>query len=132
MGDRIAIMKEGGLAQVGTPTEILTNPADEYVRSFVQNVDRTKVIPVRTVMRDPREEETPGLGDAPSVAPHTSIAEALPHVLDADGPIAVRNRAGEVQGVVSRSAVLDEVARNAEHVMETREAAREAKEAEAA
>jgi glycine betaine/proline transport system ATP-binding protein len=132
MGDRIAIMKEGGLAQVGTPTEILTNPTDEYVRSFVQNVDRTKVIPVRTVMRDPREEETPGLGDAPSVAPHTSIAEALPHVLDADGPIAVRNRAGELQGVVSRSAVLDEVARNAEHVMETREAAREAKEAEAA
>lgn len=132
MGDRIAIMKEGGIAQVGTPTEILTEPADEYVRSFVQNVDRTKVIQIRTVMRDPRDEETPQLEDAPSVAPHTSIAEALPHVLEADGPIAVRNGAGTLQGIVSREAVLDEVARNAEHVMETREAVQAAKETETA
>lgn len=131
MGDRIAIMKEGRIAQVGTPTKILTDPADDYVHSFVQNVDRTKVIPVRTVMRAPRDEETPRLADAPSVAPHTSIAEALPHMLEADGPIAVRNGKGEVEGILSREDVLEEVARNAEHVMDTREAARAAKEMEA-
>ena len=51
LGDRIAIMKDGAIVQVGTPEEILTAPADDYVRAFVQNVDRTKVITAGTVMR---------------------------------------------------------------------------------
>jgi len=114
MGDRIAIMKDGRIAQVGTPTEILTEPADEYVRSFVQNVDRTRVIPTRTVMREPTEDETDADASSwPSISPHAPIAELLPLVLEADGPIAVRDSDGGLQGVVSRSAVMEEVIRNA-------------------
>jgi glycine betaine/proline transport system ATP-binding protein len=114
MGDRIAIMKDGRLAQVGTPTEILTEPADDYVRSFVENVDRTKVLQARTVMRDPRDGEATRLrDDSPSVHPHAPIAEILPMVLDDDGPLAVRNGKGEVKGVVDREAVMGEVTRNA-------------------
>lgn len=114
MGDRIAIMKEGRIAQVGTPTEILTSPADDYVRSFVQNVDRTKVIPARTVMRDLRDaEKKEDASDWPSVSPHTPIARLLPVVLETDGPIAVRTRDGQLHGVVSREALMDEVVRNA-------------------
>ena len=114
MGDRIAIMKEGRIAQIGTPTQILTEPADEYVRSFVQNVDRTKVIPARTVARDLRDDERSSDPSAwPSVSPHTPIAEVLPLIMEADGPIAVKDDNGQVQGVVSRSAVLKEVVRNA-------------------
>jgi glycine betaine/proline transport system ATP-binding protein len=131
MGDRIAIMKDGRLAQVGTPTEILTEPADDYVQSFVQNVDRTKVIPVRTVMRAPREDEQIR-GDVPAVSPHTSIAEVLPRVLEADGPVPVRDSAGELQGVVDRKSVMEEVTRNASAVSKTREAARETEAMEAA
>jgi len=115
MGDRIAIMKDGKIAQIGTPTEILTEPADEYVRSFVENVDRTKIVPARTVMRARRADETIP-ADAPSVSPHTPIAELLPLLLDADGPIAVRDRDDEIQGVVNQSAVLDEVVQNADGV----------------
>lgn len=53
IGDRIAIMKDGAVVQVGTPEEILTNPADEYVKAFVQNVDKSKVITASAVMRKP-------------------------------------------------------------------------------
>ncbi len=132
MGDRIAIMKDGQIAQVGTPTEILTNPADEYVESFVQNVDRTRVVPVRTIMRSPREDEADQLrdGDA-AVSPHTSIAEVLPRVLESDGPVAVRESDGTLQGVVSRKAIMEEVSRNADTVSKTREASRKEKEMQA-
>lgn len=114
MGDRIAIMKEGRIAQIGTPTEILTDPADDYVRSFVQNVDRTKVIPARTVMRDLSEaEEKEGAAEWTSVSPHTPLAKLLPVILDTDDPIGVRTSDGQLVGVVSRDAVMREVVQNA-------------------
>lgn len=50
LGDRIAIMKDGVIVQVGTPEDILTNPADEYVTSFVENVDRGRIVTAGTVM----------------------------------------------------------------------------------
>jgi len=43
IGDRIAIMEQGKVVQIGTPDDIVTNPADEYVRSFFHGVDVTKV-----------------------------------------------------------------------------------------
>ena len=52
LGDRIAILgPEGKVHQIGTPEEILCDPADEYVRTFVQKVDRTKVITASTIMQ---------------------------------------------------------------------------------
>jgi glycine betaine/proline transport system ATP-binding protein len=133
MGDRIAIMKDGWIAQIGTPTEILTNPADDYVKSFVQNVDRTKVIPVRTVMRAPEDGQADDLTEeTPSVSPHTSIAEVLPRVLETDGPVAVRDSGGVLKGTVNREDVMKEITRNASNVTKTREASRQAKEAKAA
>lgn len=53
IGDRIAIMKDGLIVQVGTPEEIMTNPADEYVRKFVEDVDRSKVFSAQNVMKRP-------------------------------------------------------------------------------
>ena len=50
LGDRIAIMRDGEIVQVGTPEEILTNPANEYVEEFVESVDRTKIVPVSSIM----------------------------------------------------------------------------------
>ncbi len=51
LGDRIIIMKDGRAVQVGTPEEILTNPANAYVEKFVQDVDITKVLTVSKVMK---------------------------------------------------------------------------------
>lgn len=51
LGDNIAIMKDGVVEQIGTSEDILTNPASEYVRKFVEDVDRTKVITAATIMQ---------------------------------------------------------------------------------
>ncbi len=50
LGDRIVIMRDGAVVQIGSPEEILTKPADEYVSKFVQNVDKTKVISASAIM----------------------------------------------------------------------------------
>jgi glycine betaine/proline transport system ATP-binding protein len=66
LGDRIAIMKDGEIVQIGTPEEILTQPADDYVERFVENVDRSKVITASTLMRKVRTVTVPK--DGPHVA----------------------------------------------------------------
>lgn len=67
IGDRIAIMGPGGsVRQIGTPEEILTSPADDYVEKFVENVDRAKVITAGTLMKKIHPVVTPK--DGPSVA----------------------------------------------------------------
>lgn len=52
MGDHIAIMKDGEISQIGTPEEIVANPADDYVREFTEDVPRYKVLSVGKVMRE--------------------------------------------------------------------------------
>ena len=52
LGDRIAIMKDGEIVQIGTSEEILTEPANAYVERFVENVDRSKIITAASVMID--------------------------------------------------------------------------------
>lgn len=66
LGDHIAVMRDGAIVQIGTAEDILTKPADDYVASFIEDVDRTRVIVASSIMRAPRE--TIGLGDGPTVA----------------------------------------------------------------
>ncbi|WP_010269253.1 quaternary amine ABC transporter ATP-binding protein [Paenibacillus senegalensis] len=53
IGDRIALMKDGSIVQIGTPEQIMTNPANEYVERFVEDVDLSKVLTAEHVMRRP-------------------------------------------------------------------------------
>ncbi|MGM1028475.1 MAG: quaternary amine ABC transporter ATP-binding protein [Actinomycetota bacterium] len=53
LGDRIAVMRDGRIVQIGTPEEILTDPANDYVAQFVQDVDRTRVLTASSVMEPP-------------------------------------------------------------------------------
>ncbi len=53
LGDRIAVMYEGKIVQIGTPEEILTTPANDYVRDFVENVNRARVIRAESIMKKP-------------------------------------------------------------------------------
>ena len=53
LGDRIAVMKDGHFSQVGTPAEIVLAPADDYVAAFIRDVDRGRVLPVRSAIRSP-------------------------------------------------------------------------------
>ena len=87
IGDRVCIMKDGEVVQIGTPDEILTEPATGYVAEFVQDVDQGRVIQVHEIMVDPKP-----------TAANASLGEALnalgdragSFVLDADGkPVSV-------------------------------------------
>lgn len=53
IGDRIALMKDGSIVQIGTPEEILMNPANDYVERFVEDVDRSKVLTAENIMMRP-------------------------------------------------------------------------------
>ncbi|WP_096200984.1 quaternary amine ABC transporter ATP-binding protein [Bacillus sp. FJAT-45350] len=53
IGDRIVIMKDGSIVQIGTPEQILTNPENDYVEKFVEDVDRSKVFTASHVMMRP-------------------------------------------------------------------------------
>jgi len=54
LGDRIAVMRDGRIVQIGTPEEILTDPANDYVAQFVQDVDRARVLTAGSVMEPAR------------------------------------------------------------------------------
>src|SRR5699024_12404160 len=53
VGNRIAIMKDGEVVEVGTGEEILSNPANDYVKRFVEDIDRTKVYTAEHIMEEP-------------------------------------------------------------------------------
>ena len=68
LGDRIALMKDGAIIQVGTPEEILTNPENAYVERFVEDVDMTRVLSAKDIMKKP--EPLILIRDGPHVALH--------------------------------------------------------------
>ncbi|MFL2000848.1 glycine betaine/L-proline ABC transporter ATP-binding protein [Microbacterium sp. A1-JK] len=62
LGDRIAVMRDGRIVQIGTPEDILTDPANDYVEQFVQDVDRARVLTAANVMERPRPVVTETAG----------------------------------------------------------------------
>lgn len=58
VGDRIAVMRDGEVIQVGTPEEIVSQPADDYVTAFIEGVDRSKVLTAESIMQRPKEVAT--------------------------------------------------------------------------
>jgi glycine betaine/proline transport system ATP-binding protein len=62
LGDRIAVMKDGAIVQIGTAEDILTRPATDYVAAFIQDVDPTRVLTAGSVMRDPVGVVSPEVG----------------------------------------------------------------------
>jgi len=81
IGDRVCIMRDGAVIQIGTPEEILTEPATAYVAEFVQDVDQGRVIECREVMMPPRP-----------VDPEMSLAKALDRIGDRAGAFACDNQ----------------------------------------
>jgi glycine betaine/proline transport system ATP-binding protein len=62
LGDRIAVMRDGRIVQIGTPEDILTDPANDYVAQFVQDVDRARVLTAGSVMEPVRSMVTVNSG----------------------------------------------------------------------
>ncbi|NMA91737.1 MAG: glycine betaine/L-proline ABC transporter ATP-binding protein [Firmicutes bacterium] len=83
LGDRIAIMKDGLIDQIGTPEEILTNPATEYVANFVTDVDRSKILKAENIMIRPTAHVS--ANDGPRVALRKMKKEALSSIFVIEG-----------------------------------------------
>uniref|UniRef100_UPI0034A2D95F glycine betaine/L-proline ABC transporter ATP-binding protein n=1 Tax=Tistlia sp. TaxID=3057121 RepID=UPI0034A2D95F len=106
LADRIAIMKDGAIVQIGTPEQLVTRPATEYVAEFTQDVARAKVLSVRSVMvPGPIPNEV--AGELPAAA---RIAEVAHRVVRAERPFAVVEADGRRVGLLERDAVLEVLA----------------------
>ncbi|QNP76021.1 betaine/proline/choline family ABC transporter ATP-binding protein [Streptomyces roseirectus] len=98
LGDRIAVMRDGRIVQNGTAEDILLRPADDYVASFIQDVDRSRVLTASAVM-DPDADPDACAGE--TVTPDTPFTELCAVCARAERPVAVLDDAGTVVGVVS-------------------------------
>jgi osmoprotectant transport system ATP-binding protein len=107
MGDRIAILREGGvLAQYDTPKQILTHPADEFVAQFVGADRGLKRLSLTTVAELQLLEPNGAGASAEQIASGTSVRDALSLLLSANGtPLAVTDGNGRVEGLLTLEAI---------------------------
>ncbi|MGI9316906.1 MAG: quaternary amine ABC transporter ATP-binding protein, partial [bacterium] len=93
IGDRIAIMRDGRIVQIGTAEDIVMNPADDYVADFVAGISRLKIVRAHAVMQ-PIEKYVSEAGPVPDDAPRVNEDEPLSRLIelaiDNEAPIAVR------------------------------------------
>ena len=105
MGDKIAIMKDGQISQVGTAEEIVANPIDKYVRDFTEDVPRYKVLSAGKVMRTTKQKSIPK-GFSPIL--NTAKIDSLIDICaDSDVALPVTcSDSGEILGEIDRSIIM--------------------------
>ena len=102
LGDRIAIMRDGAVVQMGTAEELIANPADEYVADFTRDVPKSHVLSVRTIARPLTDGEQ--VSDR-TVDSSTIIRDATQIVLTSHGAVTVTDK-GQSIGVISANDIL--------------------------
>ncbi|MEN6325609.1 MAG: glycine betaine/L-proline ABC transporter ATP-binding protein [Syntrophomonas sp.] len=98
LGDRIAFLRDGTLVQVGTPEEIITSPANDYVAKFIRGVDRSKLLTASDVMKKPQPLIT--LRDGPNVALRIMKEHGISSVFVVD-------RERHLQGIITVDAAVE-------------------------
>ena len=108
IGDRIAIMRDGKMVQMGTAEDIVMEPADDYVADFVAGISRLKVVHAHAVMQ-PIADFTATHGglstDAPRVKDDETLSTLINLAIDDENPIIVQAN-GQDTGVITRSDLL--------------------------
>ncbi len=102
LADRVAIMKDGEVIQVGTPEELVLHPATDYVAEFTRDVNRAKVMSAKSLMRQPGDG-----GHGGTVRPDAKIASFASEIVAKKQPFAVVDETGAVLGEVTPNAVID-------------------------
>ena len=105
VGDRIAIMRDGKIVQLGTPEELVGSPADDYVENFVRDIPKTHVLTLRWIMREPQPGEPT---DGPELPVTSTVRDAVP-VVAAHDKVRV-TEGGRIVGVCDKEAVLTAIA----------------------
>ena len=103
LADRIAIMNEGVIVQIGAAAELVTRPANDYVAEFTREVPRDRLLTVADVMA---AGAVPDAGAAP-VEANAPIHDVARRVLRAEAPLRVVDENGVTQGAISRADVVD-------------------------
>jgi glycine betaine/proline transport system ATP-binding protein len=106
LGDRIAIMRDGAIVQLGTPEELVGSPADEYVENFTRDIPRSHVLTLRWIMRDPGPADSL---DGPKLDVGTTMRKAVPVLAASDKPVCCVEDE-RIVGIVDRDAVLRAIA----------------------
>lgn len=101
LGDRIAIMKDGAFDQIGTAAELITRPATDYVREFVEDIPKAKVLTAADVLRS-----GDGTATVAQVLPTDTVESLLPRLLADPRPLSVVDENGLHLGIVDREAVI--------------------------
>jgi len=110
MGTRIAIMKDGEIVQIGTPEEIVTEPADKYVADFVAGISKLKLVFAHTVMMPVAQYEQsagplPATDGCPVAGPDDDLDTLVSLAVDQDKPVIIQED-GQPVGVVTKDALL--------------------------
>lgn len=106
LADRIAIMKDGEVDQVGTPSEIVLHPATDYVSEFTRDVSPAKVISVEAIM-SPAPNRSPKGGYGGQVSRQAKITEIASQMKSATSPFAVTDDNNNIVGQLTREAVIE-------------------------
>ncbi|WP_341643220.1 quaternary amine ABC transporter ATP-binding protein [Thauera sp. SDU_THAU2] len=103
LGDRIVIMAEGRILQIGTPEDVIMNPATDYVRRFVSGMPKSRVVRVGRIMQDASNAPEPTVA---TIAASATLSEVLPRLLQSSGPVPVADADGRIVGTVDRNEVV--------------------------
>lgn len=114
IGNRIAIMKDGRIVQVGTPEQIILNPVDEYVSDFVAGISKLNMVFAHSVMKEPDEfvakhGDIPE--DAPTASPDMDLNDLMDLAVDGRGIVAVVED-GKTVGVINRAGLIRAIQSN--------------------
>ena len=101
LGDHIGILNAGKLVQVGTPVEIIMNPADDYVEAFVKDVNRAKVIKAKIIMIPVAQANGIDKTNLVKVNEDQFIEEFLPQVVCNNANCEVVDRQGNTKGYIT-------------------------------
>ncbi len=109
IGDRIAIMRDGRVVQIGTPEEIVMNPADDYVADFVAGISRLKVVKAHAVMTPVSGRNRAPDTDSPAFAQDTNLSTLISAAIAYDGPLRIVDSTGSTVGTVDKAGLLKTV-----------------------
>ena len=101
LGDHIGILNAGKLVQVGTPVDIIMNPADDYVKAFVKDVNRAKVIKAKVIMKQVNQANDIDKSNLIKVNEDQFIEEFLPQIVCSNSNCEVVDKAGNIIGYIS-------------------------------
>ena len=103
LGDHIGILNHGKLVQVGTPIDIIMNPADDYVAAFVKDVNRAKVIKAKIIMLNPEDFKKNGEKQANIIKVNENdfLDEFLPKVCLTPATVEVIDNDGNIKGYIT-------------------------------